>query len=383
MKNILYLHAGAEMYGADIVLLELIKGLNKKEYNPYVVLPCEGLLVEKMKENDIPVQVIPYPILRRKYFNLFGIIRYMKDYFVYSKKLKEICANKKIDIIHTNTSAVLEGIYLKKKLDIKHVWHIHEIIMKPKFIHKTLSFLISKYADQVITVSNSVKNHLIATKYFKEDEIKVVYNGVDNQIFNPDNKYDYLKQELNIPNDAVVVGMIGRVNAWKGQNDFLDAIKYVLVKDKNVYAMLVGGVFEGQEWRMTELKDRIKQMDNSDRIILQDYRTDVKNIHCLFDVFVLPSTNPDPLPTVVLESMASGTPVVAYAHGGVCEMVKQDYNGKLVEVGNAKALADAIHNLVCDEKLRISQSINSLERQKNMFSLDSYISNFTEVYKKL
>ena len=64
-------------------------------------------------------------------------------------------------------------------------------------------------------------------------------------------------------------------------------------------------------------------------------------------------------------------------------MVKQDYNGKLVEVGNAKALADAIHNLVCDEKLRISQSINSLERQKNMFSLDSYISNFTEVYKKL
>ena len=74
MKNILYLHAGAEMYGADIVLLELIKGLNKKEYNPYVVLPCEGLLVEKMKENYIPVQVITYPILRRKYFNLFGII---------------------------------------------------------------------------------------------------------------------------------------------------------------------------------------------------------------------------------------------------------------------------------------------------------------------
>ena len=132
MKNILYLHAGAELYGADIVLLELLKNINKNKYNPYVVLPCNGPLVNKLRENNINVEVIEYPILRRKYFNPIGMVNYIKDYIKYSNRLKNICKREKIDFIHTNTTAVLEGVYLKKKLSIPHIWHIHEIIVKPK-----------------------------------------------------------------------------------------------------------------------------------------------------------------------------------------------------------------------------------------------------------
>ena len=124
MKKILYLHAGAELYGADIVLLELLKRLDKKKFYPYVVLPCYGPLVDKLKENNIEVEVLEYPILRRKYFNPSGIINYAKNYIKYSKILKKICNEKKIDIVHTNTAAVLSGVYLKKKLEIKHIWHI-------------------------------------------------------------------------------------------------------------------------------------------------------------------------------------------------------------------------------------------------------------------
>ena len=87
MKNILYIHSAAELYGADIVLLNLIKGLNRSEFTPYVILPCDGELVNKLKENDIHVEVIEYPILRRQYFNLKGIIKYIVDYLKYSREL--------------------------------------------------------------------------------------------------------------------------------------------------------------------------------------------------------------------------------------------------------------------------------------------------------
>lgn len=382
MKKILYLHAGAELYGADIVLLELLKNLNKDKYKPYVILPCHGPLVDKLKYNNIDVDVVEYPILRRKYFTPLGIINYIKDYFKYSKIIVNKAKEREIDIVHVNTAAVLEGIYVKKKLRIPQVWHIHEIIVKPKVIHKVLSFLIAKTSNETITVSEAVKSHLKATKYFKKD-IKVVYNGVDNNVFNKENECEYIRKEFNIPSDSIIVGMIGRINAWKGQEDFLKAMKIVLKNNKNVYAMLVGGVFEGEEWRIQEVEKLINSIDDNKRIILQMYRNDSPNIHSLYDVFVLPSINPDPLPTVVLEAMASSTPIVGYKHGGVCEMVKEGYNGFLADVRNIDELALNIDKLVKNSELREKMGNNSLTRQKELFSLQAYVNNFKTIYEKL
>lgn len=383
MKRILYLHAGAEMYGADIVLLELLKNLEKSKFKPYVVLPCDGPLVEKLKQNNIEVEVISYPILRRKYFNPIGIVRYIKDYFIYSNKLVKIAKVKKIDIVHTNTAAVLEGIFVKRRLNLKQVWHIHEIIVKPKFMNKLLSYFISKNSDEVITVSNAVKNHLIGTGYFDSKPINVIYNGVDNRIFNFKNDIEYLKKEFNIPKQALVVGMIGRVNAWKGQDDFIDAIENILINNENIYAMIVGGVFDGEEWRIAELKEKINSLSCSDRIIFSDYRSDIPNIQALYDIFVLPSTNPDPLPTVVLEAMASRTAIVGYRHGGICEMVEEGVNGLLAEVKNTKDLEEKIVQFIVDCDKRENAARKSEERQKKMFSLQKYVGNFEKIYSRL
>ena len=80
MKTILYLHAGAEMYGADKILLELVTGLDKTKFRPVVILPTDGILREKLEKAEIKVHVISYPILRRKYFNPKGIINYISNY---------------------------------------------------------------------------------------------------------------------------------------------------------------------------------------------------------------------------------------------------------------------------------------------------------------
>ena len=76
MQKILYLHAGAEMYGADKVLLELIKGLDKDLFEAHVILPNDGVLVSALEAVGAKVSVLAYPILRRKYFNPKGIFEY-------------------------------------------------------------------------------------------------------------------------------------------------------------------------------------------------------------------------------------------------------------------------------------------------------------------
>ena len=118
MKKILYLHTGAEMYGADIILLTLLIGLDKSKYKPIVVLPSDGPLVEELKKNNIEVHIEEYPVLRRQYFTLKGIVKYIINYVESCKKIGRIVEKEKIDIVHVNTIAVLEGIYIHSCLDL-------------------------------------------------------------------------------------------------------------------------------------------------------------------------------------------------------------------------------------------------------------------------
>lgn len=383
MINVLYLHAGAEMYGADKVLLELIKGLDKTKFTPYVILPCDGPLVRELQNEGVQTAIVPYPILRRKYFNPKGLLYYVAAYLRYSKVVYQMVQAKGISLLHINTTAVLEGIYLKGKLKVPVVWHVHEIILKPKMIYRFISMLLGKFSDQIVVVSDAVKRHLLASGKVKEEQIEIIYNGVNNQTFYPQNEIEYLRHELHIPEDARVIGMIGRVNAWKGQQDFLDAVAPILRENSNVYAVLVGGVFEGEEWRMEQLQEAVRKISGKDQIIVQDFRDDPANVHNLFDVFVLPSTNPDPLPTVVLEAMATGKPIVGYRHGGICEMVKDGYNGFLADVNNPKDLQGKLEILLSNRDVAATMGENSLERQKCLFSLEAYIKNFSAIYENL
>lgn len=383
MINILFLHAGAEMYGADKVMLDLLKNLDKSKYNPYVILPTDGVLVDALKKAGIKVKVIPYPIMRRKYFNPKGILQYGIGLIKYSRLIANIAKQEKIDLIHTNTAAVIEGARVSKKLGIPQLWSIHEIIVSPKIMFKFTSRLIGKRASITITDSQAVKDHLMTSGYFRDEDIRVIYNGVDSNRFNPSNDSSYLRKEWNIPENARIIGMMGRVNSWKGQQDFLKAANIVMEKNKDVYTVFIGSAFEGEEWREKELADKIAQSPYKDRIVNCGYRTDSEGIYKLYDVFVLPSTNPDPLPTVVLEAMSTGKPVVGYRHGGVCEMVKDGHNGLLAEVRNPEDLADKIDKLLRDDELRLKMGENSRERLLNHFSIEAYIKNYSDEYDRL
>lgn len=383
MINILFLHAGAEMYGADKVMLDLIRNLDKGRFSAHVILPCDGVLVDALKKENISVEVIPYPIMRRKYFNPKGIIQYGKGLLKYSKQITKIAREKHIDIIHTNTAATLEGCFVSRKLKIPQLWSIHEIIVSPKLMFSLTSKWISKYANITITDSGAVKNHLMSSGKFQDDDIHVIYNGVDANRFKPTNDCSYLYKEWDIPENVRIIGMMGRVNSWKGQGDFLNAANIIMSKYSDVYTVFVGAAFEGEEWREKELADAIAQSPYKDRIVNQGYRTDSEGIYKLYDVFVLPSTNPDPLPTVVLESMATGKPVVGYRHGGVCEMVADGENGLLAEVRNPEDLAEKIMRLLEDDELRIKMGEASRKRLLEKFSIESYIENYSNEYMRL
>ena len=380
MQKILYLHAGAEMYGADKVLLELIKGLDKELFEAHVILPNHGVLVSALEAIGAKVSVLDYPILRRKYFNPKGIFEYFRSYNRFSKKIAKYAQDNGISLLHNNTTAVLEGIYVKRKLKLPLIWHVHEIIVKPKAISDFINLLMGRYADKIVTVSNAVANHVKQSRFVKEDQVRVIYNGVDNAVYYP-MQAGAVREKFGIQQDSLVIGMIGRVNAWKGQEDFLEAVTPILKANPQAVAFLAGSAFEGEEWRVEELEAKIAASSVASQIKRIDYYNQTTELYNMFDIFVLPSTNPDPLPTVVLEAMACGKPIVGYRHGGVCEMVAEGINGLLATPNQPAELSKVIQELVENQEKRNQFGQASVERQRELFSLESYIKNFSELYK--
>ncbi|MFS9004536.1 glycosyltransferase family 4 protein [Streptococcus oralis] len=380
MKRILYLHAGAEMYGADKVLLELIKGLDSKEFEAHVILPNDGVLVEALRQVGAQVSVLDYPILRRKYFNPKGIADYIRSYNFYAKQIALYARQHSIDMVHNNTAAVLEGIYLKRKLKLPLIWHVHEIIVKPKAISDFINMLMGRYADKIVTVSQAVANHIKQSPFIKDSQVEVIYNGVDNTVYYPMDASS-IREKFDIAQDALVIGMIGRVNAIKGQNDFIEAVELLLEKNEQAVAFLAGGVFPGEEWRLEELDKRIASSSVVSQIHRIDYYDKTSELYNMFDIFVLPSIKPDSLPTVVLEAMACSKPVVGYNNGGIAEMVVDDKSGCLVKPNRPQELSNAISLLLDSSEKREKFGRVGYQRQKELFSLESYIKNFSELYK--
>ena len=380
MKRILYLHAGAEMYGADKVLLELIKGLDSKEFEAHVILPNDGVLVEALRQVGAKVSVLDYPILRRKYFNPKGIADYIRSYNFYAKQIALYAREHSIDMVHNNTAAVLEGISLKRKLKLPLIWHVHEIIVKPKAISDFINMLMGRYADKIVTVSQAVANHIKQSPFIKDSQVEVIYNGVDNAVYYPMDASS-IREKFDIAQDALVIGMIGRVNAIKGQNDFIEAVEPLLEKNEQAVAFLAGGVFPGEEWRLEELDKRIASSSVVSQIHRIDYYDKTSELYNMFDIFVLPSIKPDSLPTVVLEAMACSKPVVGYNNGGIAEMVVDDKSGCLVKPNRPQELSNAISLLLDSSEKREKFGRVGYQRQKELFSLESYIKNFSELYK--
>src|SRR6185312_13082979 len=135
---------------------------------------------------------------------------------------------------------------------------------------------------------------------------------------------------------------------WKGQELLLEAARIVCSAVPNAHFVFAGGVLEGNFAALDSLRSVARNYGISDRVTIREYCADTPALLGTFDVFVQPSLRPDPLPTTILEAMASALPVVATDHGGAPEMVTDGVTGILTTPGDANAMASAIVRLLRD-----------------------------------
>ena len=383
-KTILYIHQSAELYGSDKTLFYLARGVNQDpSFNVIVVLPNEGPLKEILESNGIKVIVSPIIKVSRKMLTINSILRFPFNVKYAIKQLSEALKDYKIDIIHSNTLAVLVGAFYAKKFKIKHIWHVHEIIKKPKIVSDIFPVIVDRYSDLVIYNSNASKQFLCFKRNALNIKSKVILNGLDREEnITSKSKISEIRAKLFNSNDnEIVLALIGRINRWKGHNLLLDAFLNLKQSTPNLRLIFVGSAPPNQEFLVTELNEKIKSYNLQEDCIIIPFQNNIWNIWDSIDVAIVPSIEPEPFGLVAVEAMLSKKPVIAANHGGLSEIVISGETGYLFEPNNKEELENCIFKLVSNQENLKKFAENGYERAVNKFSLQSYIDAFIEVYK--
>ncbi len=366
--NLLFLHSSSDLYGASKILVAVTSLCQQKGHTVVVVVSHEGPLVTRLRENGIEVILIPLGILRRKYINISGILNRLSVNGQAYGKLKQLCLERRIDLIYSNTTGVIIGSFVARSLRIRHIWHVHEIIQRPFILFRAISWMLNRKGNETLVVSEAVKKHW--SRYVDPTRITVLYNGVDYDLFA--DKKSTFRQELGISPDRVVLGMVGRVHFWKGQDYFLKIAGVLTKQFPQLAFVLVGDPFPGYEYLYGEMDKIMDENGIRENVYLCGYREDIGNIFNAFDIFILPSILPDPAPAVVTEAMAASKAVVVTEQGGAVEMIVNNESGILIPLNNPQLAAEKIAPLIQNSELRKEIGANAHERIIQYFSREVF-----------
>jgi len=210
-------------------------------------------------------------------------------------------------------------------------------------------------------------------------EVRWIPNGVDVEIFQPQPRSEALVQKLGLGNNPVI-GFVGEARAKKGIANLLLAFRE-LVSRRPVSLILVGGVRSGED------KDLIKvfKKQNPDlSFIVVPYldQHELPAYYNLLDILVMPSIR-DGLPNVLLEGMACECAVIGTPVGGIIDVIRDDVNGRWVEIGMPVALANAMGVLLDDPEAcsRLGEAARGTVMRD--FSLDQEINSTLSLYREL
>jgi glycosyltransferase involved in cell wall biosynthesis len=209
------------------------------------------------------------------------------------------------------------------------------------------------------------------------NRLTLVRNAVDTQIYMPRGISLDFRKTIQLPEDALLVGFVGRLAWEKGPDDFISTAGYVNARLPDVHFAIVGeGPMEA------ELRDMIASSHLENRIHMAGLRTDTWNIYPALDL-IAQTSRVEGMPLVLLEAMACGIPVVAMGTGGVPEIVEVGITGLLSAPGDWTGLGEALVDLINAPDRLTQMGVAARERVERFFDLNHSIRLTAELFHRL
>ena len=208
--------------------------------------------------------------------------------------------------------------------------------------------LLRRRTDGAIAVSRSTRAFLVKERFVPEERVRLIWNGAPLDEFAPVPRERALRvrHDLGLPEDALVVGTIGRLNAQKGHRFLVEAAARLLAGRPRARFVVAG---DGDHAR--DQREQAEALGIADRVVFAGHRSDVPDLLGALDVFCISSLY-EGTPLALFEAMAAGKAIVSTSVDGCREVLEDGVTGVLVPPADAAALADGLDRVLGDEALR-------------------------------
>jgi glycosyltransferase involved in cell wall biosynthesis len=374
------------MYGSSKVLLSLVMQMKmkSKEYDPIVCMPPEeGPLKDVFIFEGIPIIEMPVVKLTRSMLKSFKFLGLLKQYYKAKRIFKRDTRGMTISCIQSNTVATLFGALYCLFHKPKHIFHVHEIMDRPKIARFFFKTLLRFFSDRVVYNSEATKEFYNGIAPSLRKKSVVILNGVDRSDEEISaSEINQIRAQLFKAEDSnFLIGLVGRINRLKGHSLLLSAFEEVSEKFPNTKLCFVGSTPPEQEFYLANLQSEVKSSKVADKVCFVDFQKDVFSILESLDLVIVPSTEPESFGLIVVEAMLAKKAVIGSDIGGISTIIESDETGLLFEPNNKNELAAAISQMI--ENTDVKEKIEARAYQKAIakYSTNTMYQRFNELYK--
>jgi glycosyltransferase involved in cell wall biosynthesis len=238
---------------------------------------------------------------------------------------------------------------------------------------------LHSYPEFIVANSKAIVKQLESEEGVNLERLRLVYNGIDIRPFNGVCRATNVRQELCLPDKAVILIVAANLIPYKGHDDVLQAISLLSESDKqNVFLICAGDGLKNRG----DLVNLVSQLELDEQIFWLGSRKDIPSLLSHADIGVLPS-HEEGFSNAILEGMAAGLPMVVTNVGGNAEAVIDGQTGFVVPSKNPKALAVALERLISDPELRESMGNAGRQRVGECFSLDACVHAYEALFHEV
>ena len=356
--NILQVLPELNSGGVETGTIDFAKGLIKHGHRAVVISNGGRLLKDLLAIGGVHYQL---PVHEKSPFAILSVV----------DKIKDIIKNERIDIVHARSRVpAISAFFAARSSGVPFITTCHGYYSKHIFSK------IMGWGKFVIVPSNVVARHMIHNFKVPIERIKLIPRGVDLDKFTftgPDDKKN--KQEY-------AIAVIGRITPIKGHIYLIRAISKVARIIPNIKVYIIGNPPASKPKYKQELEVLVKRLSLSRHVEFSGDSDNIPDRLRGIDLLVVPSVGEETFGRVIIEAQASGVPVIASRIGGIVDIIKENYNGVLVNPRDYSALAEAMLKVIKDKELQAILSANGRSYVEKHFTLETMYDSTMKVYKE-
>lgn len=347
--------------GAEKVVLELAKRMDRSRFHPLVGLLHTGWLHQQLERYGIETFLLDN--------------NYACDP-IFLWKLWKLVKDKGVDMIHSHEFTMnVYGALAARVAGIPSLVTVHGSQYYPdkKRRRKAYQWVASFPRTELVTVSRSLQKYFCGVTGVNPANVHTVYNGVDCSIFNGrGSREPYVQYDKTA---GPIIGTIGNLYPDKGHIFLIRAASLLAARLPSARILIIG---KNTPFR-SELESEAKKLNVEDNIQFLGFQEDVSSILKRLDIFVLPSLH-ETFSIAVIEAMAVGLPVIATRCGGPEEIIADGVNGVLVPPRDHQAIAEKMFLLLRDAELRQKVARKAREQVVKNYTLETMTSHYQNLY---